>query len=60
MEQVAGKFGDEVALDINTMTEAERAELDKRLAAASDANEINKSGVTRYDKEPSVTGQEKV
>lgn len=42
------------------MSEVERAELDKRLAAASDANDINKSGVSQYKKESKFTGHEKV
>lgn len=55
--QIAGKFGDEVALDINQMTDKEREDLGARLAAATDANEIEKQAVVHYEKGPDGPSQ---
>lgn len=52
--KISAKFGDEVAIDYNTMSEEERKDLDARLAAAADANEIHKSGVARVEKSGGV------
>lgn len=53
-DEISAKFGDKVALDYNTMSEEERKDLDARLAAAADANEIHKSGVARVEKTEGV------
>lgn len=38
LEEISGRFGDQVALDINQMSDDDRAALHKRLAAAADLN----------------------
>lgn len=59
-KQIAGKFGDKVALDINTMTEDERAALDKQLAAATDAKDIHKGRDGYHEKAPPMTEKAEV
>ena len=44
--QISGMFGDEVALDINHMSEEDRAVLDKKLAAVVDIDDMEKQDIS--------------
>lgn len=61
LSQISGIFGDDVALDINHMSEEDRAVLDKKLAAVVNVNEMEKEDISSkyYEKVlKSPTGEE--